>query len=494
MTIVEEMDEPVLSDTNWKDEESTPLIKPPVQQSQQRDKFTCSRFLKSLTVEPFMALFMFSYVVGRVCSQNIFMDKTCLNIFGFPANICSNIDNYTKEKQEIETTADNYNLYNTLIQTVPAVFFSMVIGPWSDKYGRKLPVIFALIGLGLENVGIILNIIYFDAPLYWMVLSALPSGIFGGFTVTLMCMYSLISEQTTKKQRTIKYALLELAYGVGIPLGTFIGGMVYKKYGYIYVYITGIVSLVMAIMWLIIVVKDNRNLRNTLNGKIVCDLFSFQNFKESYGAVTKPRPNRTRLEIWLLIGSMCALISTYTAMSGFAFYFAKEMYKWDVTTYSNVSSAFLTAGMFFVVFAVPVLVKVFKMKDYCLGIIGSISMFSSDIVKGFAYKTWLYYLGNGLGIFGTMGMLAVRARLSKIVSEEELGKIFAFLSSCESLVPVAGNLIFTQIFNASIHVFPGMAYVIAGAIIILPIIVFPWIGRKKNLDNELLEDKPEQTL
>ncbi|XP_067122721.1 probable peptidoglycan muropeptide transporter SLC46 [Centruroides vittatus] len=458
---------------------------------------TCLQILKSFKIESFMILFMFAYLLGDVSTKNIYIDKVCLNVYNFSANICDHLDNYTDEKDLVEITADNYNLYSSLITTIPAIFFTLVIGPWSDKYGRKLPIFLSLIGLGLENVGLMFNAIYFSTPLYWTLVSAIPAGIFGGLTVTITCLYSLISEQTTRKQRTIKYALLEVSFGMGAPLGTSVGGVIYKNYGYLYVYVTSLSLQFLAAVWLIFVINDNRNIRKISISKAVSDLFCFTNFKDSCEAVAKPRPNGIRKQILLLIASMCSLVSIFlgqykklffvsifSGMDGFEFYFAKHMYNWDVTAFSNVKSLLIISGIVIIVIAIPIIIKVLKVNDSCLGEIGSISMFLSNIIKGFAYKAWIYYLAGFTGALSGMSLFAVRSRISKIVSEDELGKIFAFLSSCESLVPVVSSLLFTQIFNATIHIFPGTAYVVAASFAILPIIVFWWIGRKKSNDYE----------
>ncbi|XP_023242632.1 proton-coupled folate transporter-like isoform X2 [Centruroides sculpturatus] len=381
---------------------------------------TCLQILKGLTIESFMILFMFAYLLGNVSTKNIYIDKVCLNVYNFSANICDHLDNYTDEKDRVEITADNYNLYSSLITTIPAIFFTLVIAPWSDKYGRKLPIFLSLIGIGLENVGLILNTIYFSIPLYWMLVSAIPAGIFGGLTVTITCLYSLISEQTTRKQRTIKYALLEISFGMGAPLGTSVGGVIYKNYGYLYVYVTSLSLQFLAAVWLIFVINDNRNIRKIFNFKAVSDLFCFTNIKESCEAVAKRRPNGISKEILLLIASMCILISIYSAMDGFEFYFAKHMYNWDVTAFSNVKSLLIISGMVIIIIAIPIIIKVLKVTDSCLGEIGSISMFLSNIMKGFAYKAWLYYLAGFTGALSGMSLFAVRSRISKIVSGDEL--------------------------------------------------------------------------
>lgn len=54
------------------------------------------------------------------------------------------------------TSASNF------LQNIPAIFFVLVLGPWSDTYGRKFLIIFPLLGFILLDVIIIINVVFFE--------------------------------------------------------------------------------------------------------------------------------------------------------------------------------------------------------------------------------------------------------------------------------------------------------------------------------------------
>ncbi|KAH8036339.1 hypothetical protein HPB51_025006 [Rhipicephalus microplus] len=49
------------------------------------------------------------------------------------------------------------------------------------------------------------------------------------------------------------------------------------------------------------------------------------------------------------------------------------------------------------------------------------------------------------------------------------GKVFSFWSSCESLVPIAGNLFSSLVFNAVLEIDAGLPFFISAALMVVPL-------------------------
>ena len=69
------------------------------------------------------------------------------------------------------------------------------------------------------------------------------------------------------------------------------------------------------------------------------------------------------------------------------------------------------------------------------------------IVKAFAFKPWLYYLGSIIDCVGYYALNINKSMCTSCVSELELGKLMAFYSSVESLAPIIVGLVYTEVWK-----------------------------------------------
>lgn len=72
-----------------------------------------------------------------------------------------------------------------------------------------------------------------------------------------------------------------------------------------------------------------------------------------------------------------------------------HVYDWDPSIFSIMNTSQFLAGIVITFTLVPVLLRVFKFRDFTLGIIGSISMMGKNLFFAFsAHHTYIYYAGN----------------------------------------------------------------------------------------------------
>ncbi|XP_071034459.1 probable peptidoglycan muropeptide transporter SLC46 isoform X1 [Parasteatoda tepidariorum] len=452
------------------------------------------RILSSLRIEPVMFLFMFSFILNTTCLTNLMMDKGCLYYLNYSKHICDNLHNKTfkNESDNVEILANTYNLYLNMLAPIGA-FVVIFLAPWSDKHGRNPLLISALTGFLLNDIGIILCTIYFDSPLYFILISNLPTQISGGFISVMTCIYSHVSEVSTTELRSMKYTSLQISFGLAVTLGALVGGQLYNFFGYKCVFSTMAVGHVCAILWVVLFVPETRGLdvRVSLRRKIR-DLTISQNFTDGLRTCIKFRENHGRFQLWLLLLSSCTIALTYEVYTNIAYVYTHHMYKWNPTIYSEYWAAFSFTEMIVFLVCSSVFIKVFKFSDPLIGIIGSVSIIGKNVFLAFAYELWLFYISNIFGFLNGMGNLAVRSLISKIVPENELGRVFSFLATCESIVPLLGSLVIAKIFNATIKIFPGACYLSATVFLLLPLGTFLYQFKKERSNlpkHETFSDK-----
>lgn len=203
-------------------------------------------------------------------------------------------------------------------------------------------------------------------------------------------------------------------------------------------------------------------------------LFDFQNLKDVWRTCTMKRNNYVRAQIWLMLISMCFLILSLIATIQNMMNFCEKAYHWSANYYSTMSSLTSILSSVSMVFIVPLLVKTWKTTDLNLVLIGIISWYFANVIRGSYQHPIGFFVASFVGAFG-VGSIGIRARMSKIVAKEEIGKVFGLLAILESITPLLGGLVLTPIFQYSISFFPGLIFEVAAVLLLIPLFSFLWI-------------------
>ncbi|GFW26563.1 MFS domain-containing protein [Trichonephila clavipes] len=447
--------------------------------------------MKQLRIEVVLFLYMFSYIVRAVSSTSMIMDKVCLVHFGESKEICANLKDHLDIKHKVEKLANNYHVGHSMIQMVPSSILSCFIGAWSDKYGRKPPIIAALLGIILDGLGSTICAGIFYSRVEYYLIPAIFTGISGGFIGVLTVIYSYASDVTSFRQRTMKYAIMEVFFGLSMPLGQLTGGWVFKYSGYFPVFIISTCGHVLCLAWVLFFITETKGLDNQDSWRVkLRNLWSTEPAIQSFKAAIKRRPHRGREQILLLMLAMSILVLTYSSTAGISFIYAHEMYDWSNTQFSTVSAVFSIIGTITTFISVPIFKKM-RLGDPTLGIVGCTSMLVKYIALGLATRVGVYFLANLLGLLGGLGTLASRSRISKVSSKNDIGKVFAFLTTAESFLPIIASALVSQVFNATLDIYPGLIFLIIGTLCAVSLGVFIWLARLPDADYEEMHNSQE---
>lgn len=193
----------------------------------------CLAFRRSkiLTVEPIIFLFMFaSFFKVQLYAQYYYVSYGTVLLqntsFPFPnGSFCLNsseVDEYAGNGsyKAVETWSDNLVFYGEVASHVPAIIITILLGPLSDRFGRK-PVLF-LAGLGSAIEGILaILILHFKLSPFYFIGAYFIGGLFGSFTGVLAASFSYISDISSDKWRGFRIGVLEACFSLGIGFGQF---------------------------------------------------------------------------------------------------------------------------------------------------------------------------------------------------------------------------------------------------------------------------------
>ena len=158
----------------------------------------------------------------------------------------------------------------------------------------------------------------------------------------------------------------------------------------------------------------------------------------------------------------------------------EQVYHWDATEFSNANG--ITAGItaICVISAMIILVKILKIDDVILTILGNVSFLIGCIIRGSIENIFGFYLSSAFIGMTAIIPIGTRSKLSKIVDENESGKVFSLLSTCETISPILGSLLYAGIFALSVNSYLGLTYHSCAAFTAIAVVSLLFIKFKRN--------------
>ncbi|KAI1292497.1 Proton-coupled folate transporter [Halotydeus destructor] len=466
-------------------------------------------FVASLKVEPFALLFMVSmYMKSSIFSQFV-QDKTCMVSLGLPMEECFNISttNYfgqEDDKSYIITTSSNYHFYVSLVTTVPGMIAAIFSGPWSDKFvsGRKWMMIVGALGFFLDSTIGLVNVVFFELPAPFLLLTNIPSVLLGGSGVAYVAIYSYAAVNTLPQYRALRFAILEILVLVASPISKQIAGRLMdtpswaienRIRNYFALYVIDMATSLAAIIWVAVMINEKKmatscevnemsasqseskservallmshsteeDEKEASVSKMAGSLFNYGNIKHAIKVIFRSRPGQRRSTLSLVILAHFIISICKSASRSIMYEFCQIAFSWTMASYLNVSSLFTSIEILAIVVTMPIL-KRLQLQDLTLCIIGTLSVLLGLLVRGAFETTNGFYIASVANLYMPLSTIASRSLLSSVVDKTETGSVFAVTECLDTLGPLISSVIFTQIFNATLTSYVGAAF-LAGA-------------------------------
>ena len=117
--------------------------------------------IKHISVEPVFFAFGLCSGLNLVVSSDLYIAKVCNVNYGFNSSICDNIQGYKDEQTQVQKHVATLNIYDTVLNSVPSMMFTLFAGPWSDHHGRKPLLILTVFGQCLHHLVFLINSYFF---------------------------------------------------------------------------------------------------------------------------------------------------------------------------------------------------------------------------------------------------------------------------------------------------------------------------------------------
>ena len=211
-----------------------------------------------------------------------------------------------------------------ILKTIPMVIFTLFLGPWSDKAGRKLLIMLPFAGYVLYCVTLIINVYFFDQLVVEFLWLEKISSYFGGYALLYLGAYGYIADTSSLKSRTIRIAVMDGMSSVSETIGSYISSYLYAALGYYGSF--GFASLCF-LLGLVIVFFTVHNKKDPQNKETKTKILDVKNVLESFKVLTKSRADNMRHIVVILV--VCFQIGMFSGGTYYIDYlYVRRKFDW----------------------------------------------------------------------------------------------------------------------------------------------------------------------
>ncbi len=174
---------------------------------------------------------------------------------------------------------------------------------------------------------------------------------------------------------------------------------------------------------------------------------------------------------------MTIVTMTNRSVGVLMFQFVQKVYAWDAGTYSTVNSTlYIASHLFGLLLVTPILTRLVKVGDSSLLILGLISLFGQNFLRGTVIEVAAFAASYGFGSITSIIAVAVRTKLSRLAPPEEQNRLFGVLTMLETTAPLLGITVYSAVFNATLSWLPGFVFQLSCALLLIPLALAVYVA------------------
>ena len=139
---------------------------------------------------------------------------------------------FTDVERQVQSQSSTHLIVYKLLMDAPFILFtSLFCGAWSDRVGRKLPIVVACVGAVVAVIVFLFSTFRGAPSIMLIMIGALIRGCFGKSAVVTMSLQSYISDISTDVEKTQRMSRLLAMSFLGYFVGSTIAGLILQKGG-----------------------------------------------------------------------------------------------------------------------------------------------------------------------------------------------------------------------------------------------------------------------
>ncbi|XP_063957841.1 proton-coupled folate transporter-like [Lytechinus pictus] len=464
------------------------------------------RYLKAVTVEPVLFLFMFGFFIQGPVLQLLIIQKVCR--LSHDSSVCSNKTAFAEIENDVESDSTKWILYFNIASMVPGAIMATIFGPLSDKLGRKIIMTLPSIGTTIAAINFILNSFYIDWPVETLLLSGVAMGITGNLGTFFVSVVSYITDITDPSSRMKRLGLLEAMVYIGGTLGLVIGGTMTERLGFAPVFFLYLLLHVTILLYIAIHLKESlpkheRDLKQNgsagigakpPNKAVQCCSYVVDSFKRAMSVIFLKRKGSRRKHLILnVMISITGVIAQSGDMDLTILYTKHSPLSWPPSTvgvYLALRTALKGVALILVV---PIIAKVTNHstpdRDMMWAELGILSTIAGYTTMAVAKTTGVMMSVSVIGCLFGLTRAVQGSIATRLVESTEFGAMFACSSLVEASMLLTGSLLFNSLYRATIDFWPGFSFLVMALLSLISLVfaIYLQYDMKKDWSEEYQE-------
>eukprot|EP00794_Sanderia_malayensis_P012162 gene12162-13417_t len=450
--------------------------KPNIRQSV--SDFTCN-LCRNITVEPvtfFYACAMIlhtpviqQYVYSRVSQQHGLSGMPLYETKSSRCDVSDVKDTYANRQTRnlIQAEASFVHLGVVLSASLPSIFMALLLGAWSDKVGRKIIMMLPIIG-GVADTVCILITMYASLPVYVLFIGSFINGFCGFFTTMILAVFSYMADVTEESKRALRLGVIEAIAFISGMISHLTSGWWIKHFGFKSPYWLILTLHILNLMYVTFILPETIN---NPERKTARDLFNKAHFHRIAKVFTEATVDRK----WQLVGLLIA--SAFMMISSIGFGCVIVLYALDAPFCCSpiMIGYFLADSMFVQAIGAMLGFCVLRkcISEIALTQMGFCSIIASLILMALSKTRWMMFIVPLVGGLGGVCMPIIRAKMSRLVKDEDQGALFAAVATVETICTLFGAAIFNSLYSITVRhfEFKGLSFFIMAALMVVPPII-----------------------
>jgi len=367
---------------------------------------------------------------------------------------CSEIDlNDTKQhdaRVHVQDLSARYNIAVSLFLTLPSILACLFYGALSDKIGRK-PILLLSIAGGILDSVIVTMTVWLKWPVYLIYVGSFVNGLSGGYTNLVMSSFAYVADTTPRSGLSVRLSFLQCFVFLGMMASVFSSGVFIIKLGFVYPNLINLILKLVSFFWLLFVIKESLGYNHNVSEsqEPTSSYKELKNIHQQpvimWKTFTKERPNRAALFVCFFINMFdyCFTVGIFPVIS---LYFMNEPFCWaplDIGYYEGTSLLCIGIGT-----AVGVKVGLkLGASESVLSLVSLLICVGYFVMLVFVKTRTIAFAGLALKALSGLPAPIFRSIMSRMVSGDEQGSIFAIVSSSQMLIVFLATFLFNATYS-----------------------------------------------
>lgn len=411
-------------------------------------------------IEIIVFLYNMAFSTTFIVESLFFTYQACHNDFNYTKEICLEIERHPKIHNLIHKKNSLFQTYhNILFQTI-CFLTSITYVHYFKKKNKRNFIILGLCGKTYYSLMVIINSL-FEFKLFSLLYTAIiPCALTGGDMLIFSNAFAFLSEHVSYDKKIFRVTLLQTIILSSIPLGTYIGKILFKqvelfKNSFINMFGLNCILLITAIILSLFLSDDIKEKKDATREEEAFKEISFEeieliNVSEEETSMrhmkkkeTTSPPGKIKIIILILISGIHV---SQRSEKQYLYMYTQNVLKWsfDIFSIFKVIQSSSLAIVSLLVSLILIKINIKKLYIIFIAVLGNIS---SRLIFIFSNTKNLFYLGAVFCGTGSLIYSSIKAEMLILIPKTYVRKILLITHVIENLFIIIVSVLYNYIYT-----------------------------------------------